>query len=101
MQEKKKLKTTLIIMSVIACLFLLTGIVQTFVLNSQKGTLSDLEETNAKLELQQGELKQIHDYMCDIEGEHDINQCVIDHNYLEEYYKLYHGYGEDGDKIIE
>lgn len=101
MQEKKKFKTTMIVMAVVACLFLLVGIIQTFVLNSQKSTLDDLKDTNADLGMQQQQLEEIHDYMCQIEGEHDIEQCVIDNNYLEEYWELNHGYGEDGDKIIQ
>ena len=101
MQEKKKFKTTMIVMSVVACIFLLVGIIQTFVLNSQKSTLDDLKDTNAELGIEQQQLEEIHDYMCQIEGEHDIEQCLIDNNYLEEYWKLNHGYGEDGDKIIQ
>ena len=101
MQEKKKFKTTMIVMAVVACIFLLVGIIQTFVLNSQKSTLDDLKDTNAELGIEQQQLEEIHDYMCQIEGEHDIEQCVIDNNYLEEYWKLNHGYGEDGDKIIQ
>ena len=101
MQEKKKFKTTMIVMAVVACLFLLVGIIQTFVLNSQKSTLDDLKDTNAELGIEQQQLEEIHDYMCQIEGEHDIEQCVIDNNYLEEYWELNHGYGEDGDKIIQ
>ncbi len=101
MQEKKKFKTTMIVMAVVACLFLLVGIIQTFVLNSQKSTLDDLKDTNADLGMHQQQLEEIHDYMCQIEGEHDIEQCVIDNNYLEEYWELNHGYGEDGDKIIQ
>ncbi len=101
MQEKKKFKTTLIIMSVVACCFLLVGIIQTFVLNSQKSTLNDLENTNAELGLKEEELKEIHDYMCQIEGEHDEKECIIDNNYLEKYWELNNGYGEDGDKIVQ
>lgn len=99
MQESKKFKTTLIIMSIVVCCFLLIGIIQTFVLNAKNNELDGLKDNNSQLEQEYNYYKQIHDYMCTRTDEHDVDDCMINNNYLEEYYKM-HGYGGEDDKII-
>lgn len=107
MQEKKKFKTALISMAVIACCFLLVAIIQTFVINSKKSTLSDIEQQNQQLALSQEQVKQIHDYMCSRTDEHDENECVLNNDYINKYYEYIQSdsdgnyYGEDGDIIIQ
>lgn len=107
MQEKKKFKTALISMAVIACCFLLVGIIQTFVINSKKSALSDIEQQNQELALTQEQLKQIHDYMCTRTDEHDESECLLNNDYINKYYEYIQSdpdgnyYGEDGDIIIQ
>lgn len=86
--EKKKLKTMIISMSIILCMFILAGIVLTFVLKSKQSDLSSLSKQNSQLEQEYNKTKEQSDYYNSDEYKND--HAKYDNNY-----------GNDGDKIVE
>ena len=93
--EKKKLKTMIISMSIILCMFIFAGIVLTFVLKSKQSDLSSLNKQNAQLEQDYNKTKEQSDYHFDPETGEYTDEYKNDHA------KYDNNYGNDGDKIIE
>ena len=86
--EKKKLKIMIISMSVILCIFVLAGIVLTFVLKSKQGDLSTLNRQNYDLIQDYNEAKEKDEYYSS-------------DDYNDDYFEREEGYGKDGDKKID
>lgn len=86
--EKKRLKIMIISMSVILCIFVLAGIVLTFVLKSKQGDLSTLNKQNYDLIQDYNEAKEKDEYYSSDE-------------YNDDYFEREEGYGKDGDKKID
>lgn len=86
--EKKKLKTMIISMSVVLCIFVLAGIVLTFVLKSKQGDLSTLNKQNYDLIQDYNEAKEKDEYYSS-------------DDYNDDYFEREKGYGKDGDKRID
>ncbi len=86
--EKKKLKTMIISMSVVLCIFVLAGIVLTFVLKSKQGDLSTLNKQNYDLIQDYNEAKEKDEYYSS-------------DDYNNDYFEREEGYGKDGDKRID
>lgn len=86
--EKKKLKTMIISMSVVICIFVLAGIVLTFVLKSKQGDLSTLNKQNYDLIQDYNEAKEKDEYYSS-------------DDYNDDYFEREEGYGKDGDKRID
>lgn len=86
--KQNKNKLLLICGCVITCLLLLTGVVQTFVLNSAKNKLNILQGNNSAYETEIKDLTQEEEYKKDPAYSDDI----LEHE---------QGYGNEGDKIIE
>lgn len=86
--EKKKLKTMIISMSVVLCIFVLAGIVLTFVLKSKQGDLSTLNKQNYDLIQDYNEAKEKDEYYSS-------------DDYNDDYFEREEGYGKDGDKRID
>ncbi len=86
--EKKKLKTMIISMSVVLCMFVLAGIVLTFVLKSKQGDLSTLNRQNYDLIQDYNEAKEKDEYYSS-------------DDYNDDYFEREEGYGKDGDKKID
>lgn len=86
--EKKRLKTMIISMSVVLCIFILAGIVLTFVLKSKQGDLSTLNKQNYDLIQDYNEAKEKDEYYSS-------------DDYNDDYFEREEGYGKDGDKRID
>lgn len=86
--EKKRLKIMIISMSVILCIFVLAGIVLTFVLKSKQGDLSTLNKQNYDLIQDYNEAKEKDEYYSS-------------DDYNDDYFEREEGYGKDGDKKID
>ncbi len=86
--EKKRLKIMIISMSVILCIFVLAGIVLTFVLKSKQGDLSTLNKQNYDLIQDYNEAKEKDEYYSS-------------DDYNDDYFEREEGYGKDGDKRID
>lgn len=86
--EKKRLKTMIISMSVVLCIFILAGIVLTFVLKSKQGDLSTLNKQNYDLIQDYNEAKEKDEYYSS-------------DDYNDDYFEREEGYGKDGDKKID
>lgn len=86
--EKKRLKIMIISMSVILCIFVLAGIVLTFVLKSKQGDLSTLNKQNYNLIQDYNEAKEKDEYYSS-------------DDYNDDYFEREEGYGKDGDKKID
>lgn len=86
--EKKRLKIMIISMSVILCIFVLAGIVLTFVLKSKQGDLSTLNRQNYDLIQDYNEAKEKDEYYSS-------------DDYNDDYFEREEGYGKDGDKKID
>ena len=86
--EKKKLKTMIISMSVVLCIFVLAGIVLTFVLKSKQGDLSTLNKQNYDLIQDYNEAKEKDEYYSS-------------DDYNDDYFEREEGYGKDGDKLMD
>ena len=82
--EKKRLKIMIISMSVILCIFVLAGIVLTFVLKSKQGDLSTLNKQNYDLIQDYNEAKEKDEYYSS-------------DDYNDDYFEREEGYGKDGD----
>ena len=76
------------VLLLIPIVLFVTGIVQTFVLKAKQNQL-----LNA-----QNELAQSQQEYNDLESEYDYKTSD---EYLEEYYKYYYGYGQEGDVVVE
>ena len=94
--EKKKLKTMIISMSIVICMFVLAGIVLTFVLKARQSDLSSLNSQKTQLEQEYSEAKEQDGYYYKSE---DSNEYTDD--YKNDHAKYDDDYGKDGDKIIE
>ena len=75
-------------MSVILCIFVLAGIVLTFVLKSKQGDLSTLNKQNYDLIQDYNEAKEKDEYYSS-------------DDYNDDYFEREEGYGKDGDKRID
>lgn len=75
-------------MSVILCIFVLAGIVLTFVLKSKQGDLSTLNKQNYDLIQDYNEAKEKDEYYSS-------------DDYNDDYFEREEGYGKDGDKKID
>ncbi len=92
--EKKKLKTMIISMSVVLCMFVLAGIVLTFVLKSKQGDLNTLNKQNYEYSQQYEEAQKENDYYYNQDGS-------FTDDYKRDYFEREKGYGKDGDKKID
>lgn len=81
-------------MSIILCVFILSGIVLTFVLKSKQENLNTLNKQNYEYSQQYQEAKDKSDYYFDEDGE-------LSDEYSDDYYRYEEGYGNEGDKKIE
>ena len=99
-KNKKKFKIMFICMSIVLCCFLMVGIVQTFVLKSKQANLSNLQQSNSKLEQEYNQTKDEYEYKGEVDE--DGNVTVSD-DYYNDYWENNGDvpYGEDGDKVIE
>ena len=94
--EKKKLKTMIISMSIVICMFVLAGIVLTFVLKARQSDLSSLNSQKTQLEQQYNDAKQQDKYYYESEDSEEYTD-----EYKEDHAKYDDDKGHDGDKIIE
>ncbi len=92
--EKKKLKTMIISMSIVLCIFILAGVVLTFVLKSKKGNLDTLNKQNYELAQELDESQKENDYYFNPDGSYTDD-------YKNDYFEREKGYGKDGDKKID
>lgn len=75
-------------MSVVLCIFILAGIILTFVLKSKQGDLSTLNKQNYDLIQDYNEAKEKDEYYSS-------------DDYNDDYFEREEGYGKDGDKRID
>lgn len=94
--EKKKLKTMIISMSIVICMFVLAGIVLTFVLKAKQNDLSSLNSQKTQLEQQYDDAKQQDNYYYKSEDSEEYSD-----NYKNDHAKYDDDKGHDGDKIIK
>lgn len=86
-RQTKIVKSAIILLFFIPIILLAIGVIQTFVINSKQRTLQNLQQEYAECEQQKQELDKSLEY---IEGD-----------YIEDYYNHKHGYGKEGDVIID
>ena len=82
------IKFMLFVLLLIPIVLFVTGIVQTFVLKTKQ---NELAKANADLTNSTQEYN-------DLQNEYDYKTSD---EYLEEYYKYYYGYGNEGDVVVE
>lgn len=87
-KAKNKFKVMLVSMSIVVCVFLLAGIVLTFVLKSKQNTLNLMNQQNTQLEQEYNQNKEQSDY-------------YNSDKYKDDYYENEENYGNKGDKIVE
>lgn len=82
------IKFMLFVLLLIPIVLFVTGIVQTFVLKSTQNKLAQAQIEQAQAQQEYNDLQNEYDYKTSDE-------------YLEEYYKYYYGYGNEGDVVVE
>lgn len=107
-QTTKKTKNIFISLCILLCVFVLAGIILTFVLKSKQAQLSDLQQQTAEVSQKFNDAKEKHDniFGSDV-SDLEITTDDLTDEYKDDYVK-HEGtdengnpYGEEGEKVIE